>query len=60
MNAGGQKVYEASGYGTAGKVFNGRSGINGKLQTAGTYFYQLEYNTSDGVKRKTGFFVIKY
>ena len=60
INRSGALVYSTKGYDNFSKVFNGRSNINGKLQQAGTYFYQLEYNDRGKIKRKTGFIVIKY
>ena len=60
MDVNGTKVYEASGYGNNSKVFDGHSSITHKLQLPGTYFYQLEYKSVAGVKRKTGFLLIKY
>jgi gliding motility-associated-like protein len=60
INSSGALIYSAKGYDNFSKVFNGRSNINGKLQQAGTYFYQLEYNDRGKIKRKTGFILIKY
>ncbi|MDB5126994.1 gliding motility-associated C-terminal domain-containing protein, partial [Mucilaginibacter sp.] len=60
INRSGALIYSAKGYDNFSKVFNGRSNINGKLQQAGTYFYQLEYNDRGKIKRKTGFILIKY
>ncbi|HEY8931508.1 MAG TPA: gliding motility-associated C-terminal domain-containing protein, partial [Mucilaginibacter sp.] len=60
MDVNGGKVYETAGYGSNGKTFDGHSSVTGKMQNPGTYFYQLEYATSTGIKRKSGYFVIKY
>lgn len=57
----GTKVYEASGYDNANKVFNGHSNITGQLLTPGTYFYLVEYINEKGEGRhETGYFVLKY
>jgi len=59
MNRAGSTVFETKGYNNSTKVFDGRSN-NGTMQTAGTYFYTLEYKDNQKTKRKTGFIVIKY
>lgn len=59
LNAAGAKVYEASGYGTNGKLFDGHSSTSGKMQSPGTYLYMLEYRSPEGIERKTGYFVLK-
>jgi gliding motility-associated-like protein len=60
LNRAGQKIYEVAGYDNINKAFDGQSNINGKLQPAGTYFYVLEYKDKDTLKRKTGYFILKY
>jgi len=59
MARNGQVIYEVNGYDNNAKRFDGR-GKNGRLQLPGTYLYVLEYRTDDGVKRKTGYVLIKY
>jgi gliding motility-associated-like protein len=56
----GAKIYEASGYDNAANAFSGRSNITNKVQQPGTYFYVLEYKQKGAIKRKTGYFIIKY
>lgn len=61
INRNGVMIYEINGYDNVVKRFDGRSNINGALQTAGTYFYLVEYITSEGEgKHITGYFVLKY
>ncbi|MEO6633760.1 MAG: cadherin-like beta sandwich domain-containing protein, partial [Mucilaginibacter sp.] len=59
MARNGQVVYEVNGYDNSTKRFDGR-GKDGRLQLPGTYLYVLEYRTDDGLKRKTGYILIKY
>jgi trimeric autotransporter adhesin len=59
MDIAGTTVYQVSGYDNSSKVFNGRS-KSGRLLLPGTYFYQVEYQAESGLKRKTGYIVIKY
>ncbi|WPV02132.1 cellulose binding domain-containing protein [Mucilaginibacter sp. cycad4] len=60
MDRNGAKVYETQGYDNSSKVFDGHSSLNGNMQQPGTYFYSLDYKTSEGNKHKTGFIIIKY
>jgi gliding motility-associated-like protein len=60
MNKDGKLIYEANNYDNVNRVFDGRSRTTGAMLPAGTYFYLLEYKTEGGMKRKTGFFILKY
>jgi gliding motility-associated-like protein len=60
VNLSGNKVYEASGYGSSGKIFDGHSSITGAMQKQGTYFYLLQYTDAGQVKNKTGYIILKY
>ncbi|WP_143822349.1 NHL domain-containing protein [Mucilaginibacter pedocola] len=60
MDKNGKSVYEVSGYDNSNKVFDGHAGKSGVLLPAGTYFYMVEYRVKGELKRKTGYFVIKY
>ena len=60
VNRGGALVYQIKGYDNTTRVFDGVSNITGKLQSAGTYFYSLDYKAEGKLKHKTGFIVIKY
>ncbi|MBV8391364.1 MAG: gliding motility-associated C-terminal domain-containing protein, partial [Mucilaginibacter sp.] len=61
MNRNGTTIYEMTGYDNVYKVFDGHSNITKQMQQPGTYFYMIEYKVKSGeVKRKTGYFVIKY
>jgi gliding motility-associated-like protein len=61
MNRDGKAVFEMASYDNISHIFDGHAGNNGKLQPAGTYFYQLLYKAADGSqKQKTGFFILKY
>jgi gliding motility-associated-like protein len=59
-NANGVKIYEQSGYDNASKAFDGHSNITGVFQPQGTYFYMVEYKVNGAVKRKKGYFILKY
>jgi gliding motility-associated-like protein len=59
MSRNGEEIFSISGYDNASHIFDGHSS-HGKLQQAGTYFYELEYKDSGKVKRLTGFFILKY
>ncbi|MEO6151232.1 MAG: MBG domain-containing protein [Mucilaginibacter sp.] len=59
MNTAGALIYQAAGYDNVIKVFKGYN-KNGTLQKPGIYFYLVEYKTGTGIKRKTGYFVLKY
>jgi gliding motility-associated-like protein len=61
MNRNGVTVFEMAGYDNVNKVFDGHSNITKAMQQPGTYFYMIEYKAKGGeVKRKTGYFIIKY
>ena len=61
MNRNGTTIYEMTGYDNVNKVFDGHSNITKAMQQPGTYFYMIEYKVKGGeVKRKTGYFIIKY
>jgi gliding motility-associated-like protein len=61
MNRNGATIYEITGYDNVNKVFDGHSNITKAMQQPGTYFYMIEYKVQGGeVKRKTGYFIIKY
>jgi gliding motility-associated-like protein len=60
MDKGGRSVYEVSGYDNSNKVFDGHAGKNGVMLAPGTYFYMIEYNINGKLKRKTGYFIMKY
>jgi len=60
MSRDGTKIFEAKNYDNVNRAFDGHSGITGKMQLPGTYFYLLEYRVKGELKRKSGFFVLKY
>ncbi|MDO3627646.1 MBG domain-containing protein, partial [Mucilaginibacter sp. BT774] len=60
MNRSGAQIFDISGYDNVNKVFDGHSNINKAMQQPGSYFYLLEYKVEGVLKRKTGYFVIKY
>jgi gliding motility-associated-like protein len=61
MNRNGVTVFEITGYDNVNRVFDGHSNITKAMQQPGTYFYMIEYKAKGGeVKRKTGYFIIKY
>ena len=60
LNRNGVEVFTVSGYDNVNKVFDGHSNINKSMQQPGTYFYLLEYRVKGELKRKTGYFIIKY
>jgi gliding motility-associated-like protein len=61
MNRNGTTIYEITGYDNENKVFDGHSNITKEMQLPGTYFYMIEYKVRSGeIKRKTGYFIIKY
>jgi gliding motility-associated-like protein len=60
VNSNGIEIYRMSGYDNVNKAFDGHSNLTGALQKPGTYFYQLQYNVNGEIKRKTGYFVLKY
>lgn len=60
MDKNGSKMYEANHYDNITKVFDGRSGLTGRLLPQGTYFYQLQYKDKGTVTSKTGYIILKY
>ena len=60
LNRAGNEIFNVSGYDNINKVFDGHSNIDKTMQRPGTYFYLLEYAIKGELKRKTGFFIIKY
>ena len=60
MNRSGVQIYRVSGYDNATRVFDGHSNITQALQPPGTYFYQLEYKANGELKRKRGYFLLRY
>jgi gliding motility-associated-like protein len=56
----GSLIYQAKGYNTISKVFDGHSSINDRLLQPGTYFYSLDYVVNGQSKHKTGFILLKY
>ncbi len=56
----GTLIYQAKGYNNITKVFDGHSGINGRMQQPGTYFYSLDYVVDGQNTHKTGFILLKY
>jgi len=60
INMRGTAIYEISGYDNLTRAFNGHSNITGALQEPGTYFYVLDYWANGELKRKTGYFLLKY
>lgn len=60
INRSGVAIFTISGYDNVNKVFDGYSNINREKQKPGSYFYLLEYKVKGELRRKTGFFVIRY
>ena len=60
FNSNGVTIYNAIGYDNSSKVFDGHSNINGRLQQPGTYFYTIEYTLNGELRRKTGYFILKF
>ncbi len=56
----GTLIYQAKGYNNISNVFDGHSGINGRMQQPGTYFYSLDYVAEGQNRHKTGFILLKY
>ena len=56
----GTLIYQAKGYDNSIRVFDGHSGINGRMQQPGTYFYSLDYVANGQNKHKTGFILLRY
>jgi gliding motility-associated-like protein len=59
LNTAGTLIYETTGYGVKGNVFDGHD-KNGMMQKPGTYYYILQYTDGNATKRQTGFIIIKY
>lgn len=59
INRNGVKVFDVEGYDNDQHVFVGKS-KSGVLLPQGTYFCLIEYNVDSKLKRKTGYFILKY
>jgi hypothetical protein len=59
INRNGLKVFDVEGYDNDQHVFVGKS-KSGVLLPQGTYFCLIEYNIDSKLKRKTGYFILKY
>ncbi|RAJ36971.1 MBG domain-containing protein [Pedobacter cryoconitis] len=59
INRNGLKVFDIEGYDNDQHVFLGKS-KSGENLPQGTYFCLIEYQTDSRVKRKTGYFILKY
>ena len=59
INRTGIRVFDVEGYDNDQHVFTGKS-KSGTLLPQGTYFALVEYNVDSKVKRKTGYFILKY
>jgi predicted secreted protein len=59
INRNGLKVFDVEGYDNDQHVFAGKS-KSGENLPQGTYFCLIEYQTDSHVKRKTGYFILKY
>lgn len=59
INRTGIKVFDLEGYDNDQHVFVGKT-KSGALLPQGTYFCLIEYNVDSHVKRKTGYFILKY
>lgn len=59
INRNGLKVFDIEGYDNDAHVFSGKS-KSGSVLPQGTYFCLIEYNADSKVKRKTGYFILKY
>lgn len=59
INRNGLKVFDVEGYDNDQHVFVGKS-KSGVLLPQGTYFCLIEYNVDSKLKRKTGYFILKY
>ena len=55
----GKKVFFTKNYDNQSHVFIGKND-SGELLQQGTYFYQLEFKYDGGVKKQTGYVVLKY
>ncbi len=56
----GSLIFQAKGYDNITRAFDGHSGINGRMQQPGTYFYSLDYVADGQSKHKTGYILLKY
>ncbi len=56
----GTLIYQAKHYNNIANVFDGHSGVNGRMQQPGTYFYSLDYVVDGQNRHKTGFILLKY
>ena len=56
----GTLIYQAKGYNNVSNVFDGHSGINGRMLQPGTYFYSLNYVANGQARHKTGFIILRY
>ncbi|KIO77135.1 hypothetical protein TH53_10850 [Pedobacter lusitanus] len=59
INRNGLKVFDIEGYDNDQHVFLGKS-KSGENLPQGTYFCLIEYQSDSHVKRKTGYFILKY
>ncbi|QNK61313.1 gliding motility-associated C-terminal domain-containing protein [Pedobacter sp. PAMC26386] len=59
INRNGLKVFDIEGYDNDQHVFVGKS-KSGESLPQGTYFCLIEYQMDSRVKRKTGYFILKY
>jgi gliding motility-associated-like protein len=60
FNSNGMTIYYTNGYNNSNKAFDGHSNINGRLQQPGTYFYTIDYTLNGELRRKTGYFILKF
>jgi len=60
INRNGTTIYNVNEYNNSSKAFDGHSNIDGRLQQPGTYFYIIEYTVNGEVRRKTGYFILKF
>ena len=68
VNRNGTKVFQAKDYDNSEIIFQGKGTIDGSFGgrmrsdflPEGTYFYSLTYKDGGTMKRKTGYFVLKY
>ncbi|WP_162996641.1 cadherin-like beta sandwich domain-containing protein [Mucilaginibacter celer] len=58
VNQNGFIVYQKKGYDNNTDVFDGHSGVTGKMLIPGTYFYTL--TLGNGSKTQTGYIIIRY
>jgi gliding motility-associated-like protein len=60
FNSNGITIYYTNGYNNSNKAFDGHSNVNGRLQQPGTYFYTIDYTLNGELRRKTGYFILKF